>query len=269
MAVKSREKVIVVAIGGATCTGKTQLAVRLQRVLGHCLLLHLDDYEKDEPGPLHPVYRIADNEDPPTAFEWTLWRDDVLRLISQAKKKARALARTSGLHTPDKATKVDLLSESWSDRFERIAGDKVFVIIEGRQMFFNEEVNGVIDIPILLRENPDVLKRRRQGRTTYDSNGRVRTESKNYWDRIVWPAYRRAHEGLFTDGDVLEGRLRSDIAFGDRLKLIECQQNDIAELVSMACSTIEAEIAKPKVEVESFRDMAEAVFTMEDLHLEP
>lgn len=70
-----KTRVVVIGIGGATCSGKTTLATQLSTVLPKCIIIHQDDYWSDPQHlPLHPVYNIPDAEDARGAINWPRFR---------------------------------------------------------------------------------------------------------------------------------------------------------------------------------------------------
>ena len=57
-------RVFIVAIDGASCSGKTTLAKHLQRILPNAVILHQDDFAPpQEQIPLHPVHGVQDWDD--------------------------------------------------------------------------------------------------------------------------------------------------------------------------------------------------------------
>lgn len=71
----------LIAIGGASCTGKTSIARAVAAALpsGDCALLPMDSYYRDL-SHLSPAERALTNFDDPAAWEWPLLRDHVQSL---------------------------------------------------------------------------------------------------------------------------------------------------------------------------------------------
>jgi hypothetical protein len=62
--------------------------------------------------------------------------------------------------------------------------------------------------------------------------GGVWVDPPNYFSRIVWPGYVKAHQGIFEDGDVENGRPLSGIT------LLEPLDGDMTDVFEAACKTI-------------------------------
>lgn len=62
-------QVFIVAIDGASCSGKTTLAKHLQRILANAVILHQDDFAPpQEQIPVHPLHGVQDWDDAKGAY---------------------------------------------------------------------------------------------------------------------------------------------------------------------------------------------------------
>lgn len=60
----SRPRVVIIAVGGPTCSGKTTLAKHLNQILPGSVILHQDDFAPAaEKVPMHPIYGVQDWDD--------------------------------------------------------------------------------------------------------------------------------------------------------------------------------------------------------------
>lgn len=60
----SPPRVVIIAVGGATCSGKTTLAKHLNQILPGSVILHQDDFAPPaEKVPMHPMYGVQDWDD--------------------------------------------------------------------------------------------------------------------------------------------------------------------------------------------------------------
>lgn len=66
--------------------------------------------------------------------------------------------------------------------------------------------------------------------------GELWRDPPGYWEDIVYPAYIEAHQDLFTDGDVENGKLTG--AKVEDLVLLETLNMTMSEAVTQSCSTI-------------------------------
>jgi len=211
----AKERVIIVGIGGATCSGKTTLAKYLRKILPGNSLIHQDDFSPPQAlVPVHPVYGVQDWDSPATSIQWD-------RMVSSLDK-----VRTSRGELPPDHYSHDHLNEQkevpvrpgviekWAEEFRRIGeerekvGEKViWVLLDGFILYWNQEVVNHIDVRVLLRAPHDVLRQRRHERHGYhtavqsDPEGELWRDPPNYWEQIVWPAYIEAHKHVFENGN--------------------------------------------------------------------
>ncbi|KAF9792668.1 P-loop containing nucleoside triphosphate hydrolase protein [Thelephora terrestris] len=202
----AKERVVIVGIGGATCSGKTTLAKYLRKILPGNSLIHQDDFSPPQAlVPVHSVYGVQDWDSPATGIQWN-------RMISSLSR-----VRESGGNIPPDHRSHDHLNEQqevpvspgliekWTEEFRRIgeerekAGEKViWVLLDGFLLYWNQEVVGHIDVRVLLRAPHDVLRQRRHERHGYHTaEGALWRDPPNYWEHIVWPAYIEAHRHVF------------------------------------------------------------------------
>ena len=69
-----------------------------------------------------------------------------------------------------------------------------------------------------------------------DPEGSLWRDPPLYWEQIVYPAYVRAHQGLFEGGDVEEGPFTTEAK--SRLLLLEGQKMSMQELLDSCCQAI-------------------------------
>ncbi|GAA5828497.1 hypothetical protein JCM3770_002288 [Rhodotorula araucariae] len=239
-------RVVIAAISGPTCSGKTTLAKHLGRIIPSSLLLFQDDFAP--PAELVPV-------DP--KHGWQDW-DDAKGAILWDKQRAtlRQIRATGTL--PDEHASHDHLNEqvpvpiseevqtTWRRRFEELLQRQevkpTIVIAEGFLMLVDPESVREFDVRLFMREDYAVLKRRREERHGYhtqvlsDAEGSLWRDPPEYWDLCVWPAYLRAHAPLFVDGDVERGLL--DPAAIEGGQLLEAKELGMEEMVVRACEAI-------------------------------
>ncbi|BGP50396.1 ribosylnicotinamide kinase [Rhodotorula kratochvilovae] len=234
-------RVVIAAISGATCSGKTTLAKHLGRIIPSSLLLFQDDFAP--PAELVPV-------DP--KHGWQDW-DDVRGAIlwDEQRETLRRIRATGTL--PDEHASHDHLNEqvpvpiseevqsSWRRRFEELLqrqGEKpTIVIAEGFLMLVDPESTREFDVRLFMREDYAVLKRRREERMGYHTQeGALWRDPPEYWDLCVWPAYLRAHAPLFAGGDVERGEFDPQAIEG--VQLLEAKELGMEEMVVRACEAI-------------------------------
>ncbi|KAF8633633.1 hypothetical protein AX15_001322 [Amanita polypyramis BW_CC] len=67
-------RVILIGVGGPTCSGKTTLAKHLQNILPNSVIVHQDDFWPDEV-PIHPKYNVQDWDSASGAIAWPRFVD--------------------------------------------------------------------------------------------------------------------------------------------------------------------------------------------------
>ncbi|KAH8119621.1 P-loop containing nucleoside triphosphate hydrolase protein [Phellopilus nigrolimitatus] len=243
-----QQRVILVGVGGATCSGKTTLAKHLRRCIPNSIIIHQDDFAPpQELVPIHPEYNVQDWDDAPGAIDWQR-----LRTFLNEVKRSGIIPDSHKSHDHLNEQKDVMLnpeiSERWSTIFDRIGkeaeekGQKViWGLVDGFLLYWDEEVINSFNARIFLRVPRDVLKRRRHERHGYhtavqsDPEGTLWRDPPHYFEQIVYPAYIRAHERIVEGGDVEAG---APSGFVKRLVLIECEKISMDEVFEKACNAI-------------------------------
>lgn len=235
---RTRNDVFLVGIGGATCSGKTTLAKHLHRIIPNSTLLFQDDFAPpSEKVPIHPVHGFQDWDDPEGAIEWGRQRSAIRHL------------RTTG-RIPSEHASHDHLNEQipvpidreleteWRDKFTRLFDTtrekpNSVVIAEGFLMLYDQETVREMDSRFFVREDYATLKKRRHDRHGYHTaEGALWRDPPDYWDLCVWPAYLKAHEPFFVQGQVESGPIdRSKI---ERVQILEARDLTMNDMVK-AC----------------------------------
>ncbi|KAK7045707.1 ribosylnicotinamide kinase [Paramarasmius palmivorus] len=207
MSESCKTRVILVGIGGATCSGKTTLAKHLKRILPNSVIIHQDvrsilpseyvlnianlqDFapvgapfttqsplvhlcQPQEKIPVHPIYQVQDWDAPQGAIDWP-------RLIAflQRVKETGVIPPDHRSHDHLNEQKQVALSDStrekWTSEFQRLSqetevkGEKIiWGLVDGFLLYWHPEVIKQLDVRIFLRVPHDVLKHRRHERHGY------------------------------------------------------------------------------------------------------
>ncbi|KAL5528057.1 NRK1 [Sanghuangporus sanghuang] len=218
MSSAARKRVILVGVGGATCSGKTTLAKHLRRCLPNSIIIHQDDFAPpQELIPIHPVYGVQDWDDPPGAIDWPRMRK-FLREVKQTGMVPDWHKSHDHLNEQKDIPVDEVTSSRWKDKFDLLSKQSeergetiIWGLVDGFLLYWDEEVINLLDARIFLRVSYDVLKQRRQERHGYhtavqsDPEGALWRDPPNYFEQIVYPAYIHAHTRMFVDGDTEEG----------------------------------------------------------------
>ncbi|KIM77169.1 hypothetical protein PILCRDRAFT_623853 [Piloderma croceum F 1598] len=239
-----KTRVILIGIGGATCSGKTTLAKHLRRILPNSVIIHQDDFAPpQELVPIHPKWNVQDWDAPSGAIDWP-------RLVSFLRK-----VKNTGEIPPDHRSHDHLNEQKdvpvrgeterwWRDAFERLElemkgeGQKiVWGLVDGFLLYWNQDVIDQLDVRVFLRVPHDVLKHRRHERHGYHTaEGSLWRDPPHYWEQIVYPAYIEAHSGIFEGGDVENGNSTGHKV--ENLILIQGLEMEMSDVVEKCCSIL-------------------------------
>ncbi|GLB37326.1 putative P-loop containing nucleoside triphosphate hydrolase protein [Lyophyllum shimeji] len=238
-------RVILVGVGGATCSGKTTLAKHLKRILPDSVIIHQDDFAPpQELVPVHPIYNVQDWDAAPGAIVWPKLVN-FLREIKKTGKIPPEHRSHDHLNVQKEVKLGDAVRDHWVEVFDRIRKEReaqgkekiIWGLLDGFLLYWNQEVVDQLDVCIFLRVPEDVLRKRRHERHGYHTaEGALWRDPPGYWEQIVYPAYVDAHRDMFTDGDV-EAGMPGDKVEG--LMVLEPLQMDMGEEVSRVCRVLE------------------------------
>ncbi|TXT04346.1 hypothetical protein VHUM_04113 [Vanrija humicola] len=182
----------------------------------------MDDFAPaSEDVPISKEHGIQDWDDPETCILWPKAR----AAIAQIKATGRLPpGHTSNDHL-NQLAEVGIEADveaHWRAELVRVVDesaargeDIVWVLVDGFVLYYDAVVASLLDVKLFVQVPYDVLKARREKRSTYalqnpDSVGEVWTDPPNYFDNIVYPGYLKAHAHLFANGDVEHGALLPD-----------------------------------------------------------
>jgi len=226
---KSKNRVILIGIGGTTCSGKSTLVNALQQIIPNSTVIRQDDFWPPlELMPMHPTMHVQDCETPETAIDWP-------RFVQFLRDfKATGIipgADNSDLgSSPEQAVcmlgkevqaKWKVIFEHASEEMETKGEHIVWGLVDGYLLYWNPEVASQLDVKILIRVPHDILKKRREEWMYTLADGSAWQDPPFYWDKLVYPAYVDAHAGLFENGDVENGALRAATPTEPSLVLVE------------------------------------------------
>ncbi|KZP34373.1 P-loop containing nucleoside triphosphate hydrolase protein [Athelia psychrophila] len=241
---RPKQRVILVGIGGATCSGKTTLVKHLARILPNSFIIHQDDFAPPaERTPMHPTLQLEDWDAPRGAMDWPR----LVAFLSGVKETGILEKHASQDHLNEqKEVPVGASVGRWRGVFEAAAtklkkkeGEVVvWGLVDGFLLYWHPDVVKQLDVRVFLRVPHDVLKRRRHERQGYDSTGiQYREEGSawcdppGYWEAIIYPAYVQASAGLFEGSDVEHGGGARAVAGLLLIELLEMKMDEVVERV--------------------------------------
>ncbi|CAA7259174.1 unnamed protein product [Cyclocybe aegerita] len=239
----TKTRVILVGVGGATCSGKTTLAKHLKRILPDSVIIHQDDFAPpQELVPVHPIHNVQDWDAPAGAISW----DRLIQFLRHVKQTGEIPPdhRSHDHLNEQKEVRVDdEVRDRWVREFERLKkergekGEKiVWGLVDGFLLYWHKEVIDQLDVRIMLRVPHDVLKQRRHERHGYHTaEGALWRDPPLYWEQIVYPAYLEAHEEVFENGDVENGKPTDKVK---DLILLDSLDISMTEAVERCCAVL-------------------------------
>ncbi|KAF6760110.1 hypothetical protein DFP72DRAFT_843635 [Ephemerocybe angulata] len=239
--------VVLIGVGGASCSGKTTLAKHLNRILPDSVIIHQDPQELV---PIHPIHGVQDWDAAPGAISWQRL-NDTLREIKQTGRMPPDHRSHDHLNEQKEIAIDDVLKErlvadlkkAQQSVLTKTGAKTIFGILDGFLLYWNEDVISQLDVRIMLRVPEKVLKQRRHERHGYhtavqsDPEGSLWRDPPGYWEDIVWPAYVDAHKDLFVDGDVENGQLSGEKV--ENLVLLDTLQLSMSDAVDKSCKVIQ------------------------------
>ncbi|KAG6861683.1 hypothetical protein C0995_013252 [Termitomyces sp. Mi166 len=247
-----KTRVILVGVGGATCSGKTTLAKHLRRILPDSVIIHQDDFAPpQELVPIHPIYNVQDWDAAPGAILWPKLVH-FLREVKATGKIPNDHRSHDHLNEQREIQVDDKVRDQWIDVFEGIRkererqGEKlIWGLVDGFLLYWDQdlkrladktdgrqEVIDELDVRIFLRVPEPVLRKRRHERHGYHTaEGSLWRDPPGYWEQIVYPAYVDAHRDVFIGGDI-EGGLPGEKVKGlVVINILELRMNEAVSAV--------------------------------------
>ncbi|KIO04520.1 hypothetical protein M404DRAFT_1000648 [Pisolithus tinctorius Marx 270] len=242
-------KVILIGVGGATCSGKTTLAKHLRTILPNSVIVHQDDFAPpQELIPIHPVYNVQDWDSPENAIDWRRFSQFLEKVKQDGKMPLDHIS-----HDPlNEQREFPIDPEcyaKWRSHFEEVERrgredhgiEITWALVDGFLLYWDQESMDQLDIRIFLRVQHDTLKERRRERDYYiaaqpNSDGSIWRDPPLYWEHIVWPGYVAAHKDMFENGDVESGRPTGDKMRG--MLVLENAKMSTTDVVNRCCEEI-------------------------------
>ncbi|KAF5326235.1 hypothetical protein D9611_000069 [Ephemerocybe angulata] len=268
--------VVLIGVGGASCSGKTTLAKHLNRILPDSVIIHQDDFAPpQELVPIHPIHGVQDWDAAPGAISWQRL-NDTLREIKQTGRmppdhrshdhlnEQREIAIDDVL----KARLVADLKKAQQSVLTKTGAKTIFGILDGFLLYWNEMSESCLECrgkyssrdvmsAMAIIQQVRIRKSISKGDLTKtfalaplpdslgffgiwfqsDPEGSLWRDPPGYWEDIVWPAYVDAHKDLFVDGDVENGQLSGEKV--ENLVLLDTLQLSMSDAVDKSCKVIQ------------------------------
>ena len=208
---------MLIGISGSPSSGKTTLAHLLSVILPPTIpsfIIHQDDF-------LIPDHLMI----PPANGELATHRHTAdlsafKRFVKYSKDEGRpppafrSMQPVNGREGAVSRMPADLLNQlsSMIAGTPSIHGGRSIGIVEGDLLYHSETIRSLLDIKILLRASREDARARRFDRADDQGAGEGRKfwDTKEYFERTLWPHYSKEHAILFDRADV-DGRPKSRV----------------------------------------------------------
>ncbi|KAF7321387.1 Fumarate reductase [Mycena kentingensis (nom. inval.)] len=165
----SSKKVVLVGVGGATCSGKTTLAKHLNRILPNSVIIHQDDFAPPQDRiPYHPRYKVKDWDAAPGAIDWPRLID-FLRKVHETGEIPADHRSHDHLNEQKDIPISDTVRDQWISAFDELGRDSdvIWGLVDGFLLYWHPDVIDQLDVRIFLRVPHDTLRDRRHARHGY------------------------------------------------------------------------------------------------------
>ncbi|KAF5335020.1 hypothetical protein D9758_016199 [Tetrapyrgos nigripes] len=253
-------RIIMIGVGGATSSGKTTLAKHLQNCLHDSFIIHQDDFVPPaENLPVDPEYGFANWDDAPGAIDW----DRMAAFLSDLKKGGILPSNHQSYDSFNETRTVPVDDDQivqWRLQSEQVAaihqekyGEKlIWALIDGFLLYWDERIISNLDVRAFIRVPEDIAKSRREARSyhtpgeqylfwlsmymvlIWEIEGDVWRDPPEYWEKVVWPAYIRAHKHIFEGEDIM-GNLNGKVK---ELVLLESTEASMQQMVNVVIEKI-------------------------------
>lgn len=223
------KKAVLVGIGGASSSGKTSVAKLLHKIIPDSILLHQDDfYKNDKDIPTDPATGEAD-WDCPGAINFDDFEKELQYIRANASLSPETESYENRYNSDTKDSGSVSIPQNELDEFEskisKLLAEKNFelILVDGFMLFHDPKIIKLFDIRIFLRASYQTLKHRRENRAGYQTQETFWVDPPGYFDKLVYPGYSKSHKHLFEDENV-ENKLNPTIV--QELNIVSFANNE-------------------------------------------
>ncbi|KIY73889.1 hypothetical protein CYLTODRAFT_416543 [Cylindrobasidium torrendii FP15055 ss-10] len=160
--------------------------------------------------PKDPEFGFENWDDPEGAVDW-----DRMANYLTALKNTGVLGEHSSVDSMNQNAAVpvdDEVISKWTQASQKVLKDRqsrgeqiVWVLVDGFLLYWDERIVSTLDVKALIRIPEELAKARREARVYHTPEGDTWRDPPQYWEKIVWPAYLKAHKHIFENDDVVRG----------------------------------------------------------------
>lgn len=252
----SSQPALLVGLSGSSSSGKTTLAHFLSLILppaSPVFILHQDDFFVSKTL-LVPSATGDFDADCTDAIDFAAF----MRVLRYVKREGRLPSRFRTLQAEEyeREMAVSLIGE---DVIEELKGSvaesglfecgRAVGIVDGFLMYHDPTIRELLDIKLFLRSSKEQSSQRRFGRPDYTESelgSDFFWRTREYFDKTVWPNYRKEHGPLFENEDV-EGKPRMEVCKALGISVQERLDDDVKSSLRWAVRSILMDIKDMKI----------------------
>ena len=242
---------LVVGISGPTCSGKTTIAGYLKRIFPRLVVLHEDDFYI--PAAQLPHRAGFQNWDCAASID----QDRLKCVVGHARNERVLPAEFKSYQTEEEPSGAqEAVVQASQNNVQLFYGQQGqhrpvdmessvretnslpdILLVEGFLLFGRSMtlLKDAFDLRILLGGKYEDLKRRRDGRTGYNTDEGFWKDPEGFFDLVVWPEYVEEHGFLFKNQDVNES---VDEETAKREGIEFCPEENVEEMLKWTVRTM-------------------------------
>ncbi|CAK9437191.1 uncharacterized protein LODBEIA_P15750 [Lodderomyces beijingensis] len=230
-------KVVLVAFGGPSSSGKTTVATTLTSLLPHVTLVQLDDfYLTDSEIPIDATTGYQ-NWDCPQALDFDKFTSYLKALKNGTGESPVESVQSKDVDLSLSSSELETIESVIASQNDKFQG-KHIVFVDGFMLFHDPEVIKLFDIKLFFHASFETLKKRRESRKGYTTVEGFWVDPPDYFEKIVWPAFVDSHKYLFKDED-MEGNLKPSSTSAE-YKINDIANEESSTLFSLVNKSLDA-----------------------------
>jgi nicotinamide/nicotinate riboside kinase len=230
---------LFLGISGCPSSGKSTLAYLLTLVYPDSILLHADDFSKDEGVPMLPpplscldsdsiygvdfnaMYKVLDHIKATGQLEdgYDSWFQNNIMTIAEGQRRVRS---TDAIDVEAVRQSLEQLLQDKVDVSSAFAVQRKkprLVILEGFLLYHDPKIRKRLNLMLFLRLSKATAKARRLAKPGWgkDATPDMYWATEQYFEASVWKNYVQEHAWLFVNGDV-EGEPLQQVVARERIE---------------------------------------------------
>jgi nicotinamide/nicotinate riboside kinase len=203
----------LIGIGGSSCSGKSTVTDWLSHLLS-VPIVHQDGFFR--PDSVIPQLDGVANWDCPESIDFDEFHASLHRIKSGSSEQIL------GPNRPE--MQLEELDGDMLELVEKLKNQDI-VLVDGFLLFNDDRILDLLDVAIFLKAPFEILKARRESRSTYVTPEGHWQDPPGYFEKIVWPMY------LEHNGKVLQNQI-------DKVTVIDSHVNSKIQVLKRVLDAI-------------------------------